>query len=414
MSVLMIASCVLVSSMIVWSQRDANKDETINRLNKFLQNTDMKVIGQENGITHTAYCYKKSEDDFFENYYIAIPQFKSFKDLERLQPILENHFKKVVSCEITNEFKYVLKVRKNNIKRIKTMLPFELINVYKTSELCFCIGESMYGYEYINFSKIPNLLVAGATGWGKSFCIKSMITQLIHNYPDALTITLIDLKGGTELGVFESVRQTTFFTFKPWECEYILKKIFEEIQERLGKFRELGAKNISEFNEISKEKMKFKIVVIEEFTILMDYSKEIFDVLTKSLAISRCSGIYYCFSSQRFDSSIIDSRIKANIDNRICLHTVDAINSKLILDETGAEKLSQKGRAILNRAGEKVEFQSFYITDEDVQKVISANLKQNKAISEGLNEDKINSEFKCLQSVTEPYMVSESVIERMI
>lgn len=410
----MIASCVLVSSMIVWSQRDANKDETIIRLNKFFQNTDMKVIDQGNGITYVAYCYKKNEDDFFENYYIEIPQFKSFKDLERLQPILENHFKKVVTCEITDGFKYVLKVSKNNTKKIEKMLPFKLINVNKTSELCFCIGKSMYGYEYIDFSKIPNLLVAGATGWGKSFCVKSIITQLIHNYPDALDLILIDLKGGTELGIFEPVKQTSFFTFKPWECENILKETFEEIEERLEKFRKLNVKNISEFNEISEEKMKFKIVIIEEFTILMDYSKEIFDVLIKSLAISRSTGIAVIFSSQRFDSKILDSRIKANIDNRICFHTADAINSKLILDESGAEKLTEKGRAILSRGGERVEFQSFYITDEDILKVINANLKQNKAISEPSRKNKINNRGNGSRSVTEYLTASDSVIERMI
>ena len=294
------------------------------------------------------------------------------------------------------------------------MLLFKLVNVSKTSELCFCIGKSLHQYEYINFSKIPNLLVAGATGWGKSFCIKSIIAQLIHNYNDNVEMILIDLKGGVELGMFESVKQATFFTFKPWECEKILKETFEEIEERLDKFRKLNVKNISEFNQKSDEKMKFKIVIIEEFTILMDYSKEIFDVLTKSLAISRATGIYYIFTSQRFDSKIIDSRIKANVDNRICFHTADSINSKLILDDSGAEKLDTKGRAILNRAGEKVEFQSFYITDKDVQKVVNANLKQNKTILEPSNKNKANNKGKGLKGITEPLVASDGVIERMI
>ena len=414
MSGLMLASCVLLASVMVWSRRELDKDETIDQLNEFLQHTDLKVVDKENDVTNYAYCYKKSEDEFFENYYIEIPQYKSFKDLERLQPVLENNFKKTVKCEITNNFEYILKIRKDNIKYIEIMLPFKLINVSKTSELCFCSGKSMYGYEYVNFSKIPNLLVAGATGWGKSFCIKSMIAQLIHNYKDSIELVLIDLKGGTELGVFESVKQTTFFTFKPWQCEEILTNTFEEIEERLDKFRRLNVKNITEFNEKSDEKMKFKIVVIEEFTILMDYSKEIFDVLTKSLAISRSTGIYYIFTSQRFDSKIIDSRIKANIDNRICFHTADAINSKLILDEVGAEKLNTKGRAILNRGGEKVEFQSFYITDEDVQKVVNANLRQNKAFLEPSSKNSINNKGDGLRGVTGHLTASESVIERMI
>ena len=414
MSGLVFVSCVLLASVMVWSQRDLDKDEAVDQLNNFLKQTDLKVVDKENEVTNYAYCYKKTVDDFFENYYIEIPQHKSFKDLERIQSILENHFKKTVICEITNNFEYILKVRKDKIKKLETLLSFKLINVLKTSELCFCVGKSTHQYEYVNFSKIPNLLVAGATGWGKSFCIKSIITQLIHNYKDDLELVLIDLKGGIELGIFESVRQTTFFTFKPWQCEDILKQTFEEIEERLEKFRKLNVKNISEFNQNSDEKIKFKVVVIEEFTILMDYSKEIFDVLTKSLAISRATGIYYIFTSQRFDSKIIDSRVKANIDNRICFHTADAINSKLILDEGGAEKLDIKGRAILNRAGEKVEFQSFYITDEDVQRVVNANFKQNKPILEPSNKNQITNKGKGLSIVKGHLTTSENVVERMI
>ncbi|MBP3903563.1 FtsK/SpoIIIE domain-containing protein [Turicibacter sp.] len=405
-----VAAIMVFTSLI--SKKEKEKDKEIVQLNQFFKSSDLYV--KKGDQIDYAYCYKKNEDELFENYYIYIPQFKSFKDLERLQSVLENHFKKTVKCEITNNFEYILKVTKDNIKKLETMLLFKLVNVSKTSELCFCIGKSLHQYEYINFSKIPNLLVAGATGWGKSFCIKSIIAQLIHNYNDNVEMILIDLKGGVELGMFESVKQTTFFTFKPWECEKILKETFEEIEERLDKFRKLNVKNISEFNQKSDEKMKFKIVIIEEFTILMDYSKEIFDVLTKSLAISRATGIYYIFTSQRFDSKIIDSRIKANVDNRICFHTADSINSKLILDDSGAEKLDTKGRAILNRAGEKVEFQSFYITDKDVQKVVNANLKQNKTILEPSNKNKANNKGKGLKGITEPLVASDGVIERMI
>ena len=193
-----------------------------------------------------------------------------------------------------------------------------------------------------------------------------------------------------------------------------MKNTFQEIEDRLDKFRALKVKNISEFNQKSKEKMKFKVVIIEEFTILMDYSKEIFDVLIKSLAISRSTGCYYIFTSQRFDSKIIDSRIKANLDNRICFHTADAVNSKLILDETGAEKLNTKGRAILNRAGEKVEFQSFYLTDNDIKKVIDANLKQNKTISDPVIKKDLVSRGDRIKPLKKSLSASGDIIEGMI
>lgn len=405
-----VSGIMIFTSLI--SKKEKRKDKEIDRLNEFFRSSDL-CVKQGDQIDY-AYCYRKSEDEFFENYYIEIPQHKSFKDLERLQPVLENHFKKTLKCEITDNFEYILKVRKDNIKKLETMLPFELINVSKTSELCFCIGKSMFGYEYINFSKIPNLLVGGVTGWGKSLCIKSIIAQLIHNYNDSVELYLMDFKTGVELSEFEDLKQTTFFTYKPWECKDILEELFEEIENRLNKFRKLKVKNISEFNQKSDEKMKFKVVIIEEFTVLLGYSKEIFEVLTKSLAISRASGIFYIFTAQRPDSQVVDSKIKANMDNRICFHTVDSVNSRVILDSDGAEKLSVKGRAILSRAGEKVEFQSFYITDKDVQKVVNANLKQNKTILEPSNKNKANNKGKGLKGITEPLVASDGVIERMI
>lgn len=407
-SSLVLGSCILIGGLISWSSK--SRDSEIERLNQFLKRSNLKVEekqkitslfsseSKEETNTHYAYCYHRDQDDRYDYFYISIPEQRGFKDLQNLQSALENHFKKAVSCEITDDFNYVLKLLKDDYKKLETILSFELVNVFKTSELCFCIGKSLGGYEYINFSKVPNLLIAGTTGWGKSFCVRSIITQLIHNYKDSLELVLIDLKGGLELGDFSEIKQTEFFTFKPWACEGILNKTYDEIENRLDKFRDFNVKNISEFNQISEEKMKFKVVVIEEFTILMDYSKDVFNVLIKSLAISRATGIYFIFTSQRFDSKIIDSRIKANIDNRICFHTADAINSKLILDESGAENLDTKGRAILSSAGNKVEFQSFYITENDVQSVVKANLKQRKTITATSSINSLVDQKKSLKS----------------
>lgn len=398
---LVLGSCILVAGLI--SLGSSSRDSEIERLNQFLKRSNLKVEEKKKNTgffdseqkeeteTHYAYCYGRNQDDRYDYFYISIPDQRGFKDLQNLQSALENHFKKVVSCEITDDFKYILKTLKDDYKKLEVMLPFKLIDVSETLECVFCVGKSLVGYEYINFSKVPNLLIAGATGWGKSFCIRSIVSQLIHNYKDSLELVLIDLKGGLELGCFSEIKQTEFFTFKPWACEGILNKTYDEIENRLDKFRDFNVKNISEFNQISEEKMKFKVVVIEEFTILMDYSKDIFNVLIKSLAISRATGIYFIFTSQRFDSKIIDSRIKANIDNRICFHTTDAINSKLILDEAMAENLNVKGRAILSSAGNKVEFQSFFLNESDVQEVVNANLKPRRTIKETSSNKKINN-----------------------
>ena len=126
--------------------------------------------------------------------------------------------------------------------------------------------------------------------------------------------------------------------------------------------------------------------------------------LTKALAIARAVGVFFVFTSQRFDSKIIDSRIKANIDNRICFHTADATNSKLILDTSGAEGLKVKGRCLISSAGDILEGQTFFIQDYDVQNAIKSHLK---ACSKATEKKLINNSSQNKKALNEPIM-SES------
>ena len=128
--------------------------------------------------------------------------------------------------------------------------------------------------------------------------------------------------------------------------------------------------------------MNPKFVVIEEFTILLDQSKEMSVTLTKALAIARAVGVFFIFTSQRFDAKIIDSKIKANIDNRICFHAADGINSKVILDVTGAEKLNTLGRCLISIAGVIKEGQSLYAKENDVKKYTEAHIIKRRAAIE--------------------------------
>ncbi len=150
-SSLVLGSCILIGGLISWSSK--SRDSEIERLNQFLKRSNLKVEekqkitslfsseSKEETNTHYAYCYHRDQDDRYDYFYISIPEQRGFKDLQNLQSALENHFKKAVSCEITDDFNYVLKLLKDDYKKLETMLSFELVNVFKTSELCFCIGK---------------------------------------------------------------------------------------------------------------------------------------------------------------------------------------------------------------------------------------------------------------------------------
>ena len=158
---------------------------------------------------------------------------------------------------------------------------------------------------------------------------------------------------------------------------------------------EVDVRDIYEYHAIAsaldRPKMTKKIVVLEEFTILLGEKKEITTILTKSLAIARAVGVYYVLTSQRFSADIIDGKIKNNIDNRICYHVADATNSKIILDDTGAERLKVKGRAIFSNGCNKTEVQTFYISPQTlreatrgfIEKKTINNTVKNKNATEG-------------------------------
>ena len=322
-------------------------------------------------------------------YEIEIFNGYSFKDLQDVKGKIENFLKREVL--ITNEnFRYFIKpvVERN----IPALVPFEIINT-QTTGVKVAIAKTSDKLVYLDFVKMPHTLVAGSTGWGKSIFIKNLILQILVNYPEC-ELELFDFKGGLELKDFKNITQVQSFTIKPYEAANRLKEIFYEIEGRLDVLDKSGSRDWTTHNQKSSNKMKPKFVVIEEFTILLGEDKEIKEILIKSLAISRATGVYYIFTSQRFDSKIIDSRIKNNIDNRVCFHVADSINSSVILDQTGAERLNTVGRCLISLGGEIEEGQTPYVTEDDVQNAIKSHLKPRREVLEDKTDKNKGSDKK--------------------
>ena len=348
--------------------------------------------------------YVKSYDRKQKIFKIELTVGSSFGDLEKLQGAIENVLKSEV--ELTNNnFQYCIKPI---IKKVlPSLIPFKLVETSHQKGLKVAVAMGLDGLIYLDFTQVPHVLIAGATGWGKSIFLKNLIIQLINNF-SSIELELFDFKSGVELSDFKNLKQTKSFIVRPSQAEEEINRIYEEIEDRFSLITTTNSKDWVSFNKKNHEKMIPKFVIIEEFTVLLAHSSDISVTLTKSLAIARAVGVFFIFTSQRFDGKIIDPRIKANIDNRVCFHTADGVNSKVILDTTGAEKLKLKGRCLISTGGEIVEGQSIYATENDVNKYVKSHLKER---SEVLIERVTNNERENKKSLERLEMDNNGGVE---
>ena len=348
--------------------------------------------------------YVKFYDRKQQAYIIERNIGSSFGDLEKLKGAFENLFKNEV--EITNDnFRYCMKlVEKKDIPRL---VPFQPFNTSNENGMKVAVAMGSDGPIYLDFTKVPHTLIAGATGWGKSIFTKNLILQIVNNFPSA-EFELFDFKAGIELGDFKDLKQTKSFIIRPHQAEDEINRIYDEIEDRFATITATNSRDWMAHNKKSCNKMTPKFIVIEEFTILLDQSKEMSITLTKCLAIARAVGVFFIFTSQRFDSKIIDSKIKANIDNRVCFHTADGTNSKVILDVTGAEKLNTVGRCLISIAGVINEGQTPYVKESDVEKHIETHIIKRRATT---GDKLINNSDQNKKATNEPKtMNNEGVI----
>lgn len=322
--------------------------------------------------------YVKNYDRKKRIYAIELNVGSCFSDLERLKGVFENLFKTEVEI-INDHFSYFVKLVDK--KEVPSLVPFRITDTTQFEGMKVAVAVGADGPVYLDFTKVPHTLVAGATGWGKSIFIKNLILQIVSNYPN-VNFEFFDFKSGIELGDFKCLKQTNSFTVRPDQAEKEIRRIYEEIEDRFATITSSNSRDWIAYNKRSRDKMTPKFVIIEEFTILLNQSNEMSITLTKCLAIARAVAVFFVFTSQRFDSKIIDSKIKANIDNRVCFHTADAINSKLILDVCGAETLNVVGRCLVSTAGKIEEGQTPFVKEDDVKTITERHRMARSELSE--------------------------------
>ncbi len=266
----------------------------------------------------------------------------------------------------------------------------------KDSKLLVPLGKNIMGNViWCEINKTPHLLVAGATGAGKSVCINGIIASiLMRARPDEVKLMLVDPKK-VELSLYNGVPHLLCpVVTNPKKASVALAKIVSEMDRRFDVFEETKTKNIGTYNAyIEKEnkkrkpeeqlkKMPFIVVVIDELADLMLVAaKDVESSIMRITQLARAAGIHLIIATQRPSTNVITGVIKANIPSRIAFTVASQIDSRTILDTGGAEKLLGKGDMLFLPMGEITtqRVQGAFISDDEIKRIIDHTIEQQKA-----------------------------------
>lgn len=245
----------------------------------------------------------------------------------------------------------------------------------RSSNLTVCLGKDVSGKPWIaDLGKMPHLLVAGATGSGKTVCLNSLILSLLYqNNPDDLKLILIDPKR-VELTAYNGLPHllTPAITEVPKTIN-ALQWCIEEMDRRFLVLEQASKRDIGSYNESREDKMPFIVVVVDELADLMVSSaKEVEAHIIRLAQKSRAVGIHLILATQRPSVDVITGTIKANITSRIAFSVASATDSRTILDTSGAEKLVGRGDMLFVAAdlSKPKRIQCCYVGDLDIRKVV--------------------------------------------
>lgn len=254
------------------------------------------------------------------------------------------------------------------------------------SPVAFAVGKDIGGKVIItDIAKMPHLLIAGATGSGKSVCINTLIMSILYKSdPNEVKLIMIDPKV-VELSCYNGIPHLFCpVVTDPKEAAASLNWAVREMMDRYNKFKELGVRNIAGYNEKIKtvenaeaagySHMPLLVIIVDEFAdLMMVASKEVEDAVCRLAQLARAAGIHLILATQRPSVNVITGVIKANIPSRIAFSVSSAIDSRTILDKGGAEKLLGKGDMLFFPSGysEPVRLQGAFVSDKEVADVVA-------------------------------------------
>ena len=249
------------------------------------------------------------------------------------------------------------------------------------SSVAFAIGRDIGNKDIVgDIAKLPHVLIAGTTGSGKSVCTNSLIVSLLYkSSPEDVRFIMVDPKM-VELAPYNGIPHLLIpVVTDPKKAAGALQWAVFEMMKRYKTFSELGVKKLEEYNAIAQRRedvphMASVVVVIDELADLMTVAaKEVEESICRVAQMGRAAGMHLVIATQRPSSDVITGLMKANIPSRIAFAVKDSVNSRIILDDTGAEKLVGRGDMLYAPIGSNkaIRVQGCYITPEEIERVVS-------------------------------------------
>lgn len=344
--------------------------------------------------------------------------------------------KPYVGIEVPNQsaamvgFKDVLKSLLSNSK-------------YQHNPLVVALGKDVSGKPvFTQLDKMPHLLIAGATGSGKSVCVNTIISSiLMRAKPDEVKLILVDPKK-VELSIYNGIPHLLApVVTDPKKAAAVLREVVAEMERRYDLFASVNARNIQGYNEFAKtynedhtdepkEILPYHVIILDEVAdLMMVASKDVEDCIMRISQMARAAGIHLIVATQRPSTDIITGVIKANIPSRIAFAVSSSIDSRTILDTSGAEKLLGKGDMLFSPMGSSspMRVQGCFVSDEEVSAIVHYVSSQQEAVYEDkyVNVKSISStqgsddfdeedeEYeKCREFVIQAQKASTSLLQR--
>ena len=282
------------------------------------------------------------------------------------------------------------------------------------SKIAFAAGKDIAGDIVIaDIAKMPHMLIAGATGSGKSVCINTIIMSILYKAsPDEVKLIMVDPKV-VELSNYNGIPHLLIpVVTDPKKASQALNWAVSEMMERYSKFEKARVRNIEGYNEkikagevkvtdeygeevVVNEKMYQMVIIIDELAdLMMVASNEVEAAICRIAQLARAAGIHLIVATQRPSADIVTGLIKANIPSRISFAVSSAIDSRVILDEAGAERLLGKGDMLYFPQGATgpVRVQGAWVSDEEIHKVTEYIISNNNYDDSATEEiaEKIN------------------------
>lgn len=314
---------------------------------------------------------------------------------------------------------------------------------YQHNPLVVALGKDVSGKPvFAQLDKMPHLLIAGATGSGKSVCVNTIISSiLMRAKPDEVKLILVDPKK-VELSIYNGIPHLLApVVTDPKKAAAVLREVVAEMERRYDLFASVNARNIQGYNEFAKtynedhtdepkEILPYHVIILDEVAdLMMVASKDVEDCIMRISQMARAAGIHLIVATQRPSTDIITGVIKANIPSRIAFAVSSSIDSRTILDTSGAEKLLGKGDMLFSPMGSSspMRVQGCFVSDEEVSAIVHYVSSQQEAVYEDkyVNVKSISStqgsddfdeedeEYeKCREFVIQAQKASTSLLQR--